>query len=82
MLQLLLLLSCASAFVPPGRGHSVHRVAPSHAVDASVLHALDASVLSDSTLALASFQDFRDGIADVVRPFAILAAVPAFAASR
>jgi hypothetical protein len=43
-----------------------------------VLHAVDASVLSDSTLALASFQDFRDGIADVVRPFAILAAVPAF----
>ena len=76
--HLLLLASSVSAFVPPGRGHSVHRVAPSHAVDASVLHALDASVLSDSTLALASFQDFRDGIADVVRPFAILAAVPAF----
>ena len=78
MLQLLLLASSATAFVLPGRGHSVRRVAPSHAIDASVLHALDASVLSDSTLALASFQDFRDGIADVVRPFAILAAVPAF----
>ena len=78
MLQLLLLLSCASAFVPPGRSNSIGRVAPPHAVDASVLHALDASTLLDSTLALASFQDFRDGIADVVRPFAILAAVPAF----
>ena len=78
MLQLLLLASSATAFVLPGRGHSVRRVAPSHAIDASVLHAVDASVLSDSTLALASFQDFRDGIADVVRPFAILAAVPAF----
>ena len=66
------------AFVPPGRSHTIGRVAPPHAVDASVLHAVDASVLSDSTLALASFQDFRDGIADVVRPFAILAAVPAF----
>ena len=76
MLQLLLLASCASAFVPTG--NCVGRVAPPHAVDASVLHAVDASVLSDSTLALASFQDFRDGIADVVRPFAILAAVPAF----
>ena len=76
MLQLLLLLSCA--FVPPGRGHCIGRVAPSHAVDVSVLHALDTSTLSESTLALASFQDFRDGIADVVRPFAILAAVPAF----
>ena len=78
MRQLLLLLSCASAFVPPGRSNTIGRVAPPHAVDASVLHAVDASVLSDSTLALASFQDFRDGIADVVRPFAILAAVPAF----
>ena len=62
MLQLLLLLSCATAFVPPGRSNTIGRVAPPHAVDASV-HALDASVLSDSTLALASFQDFRDGIA-------------------
>ena len=77
MLQLLLLASSATAFVPP-KSRCVGRVAPSHAIDASALHALDASVLSDSTLALASFQDFRDGIADVVRPFAILAAVPAF----
>ena len=78
-MQLLLLLSCASAFVTPGRSHYFSgRVAPSPAVDASVLHAIDASTLRDSTLALASFQDFRDGIADVVRPFAILAAVPAF----
>ena len=104
MLQLLLLASCASAFVPPGRSHSVGvgRVAPPHALDVSVLsdatlalaravpppHAFDASTVSTlsdvsmtldgSSLALASFQDFRDGIADVVRPFAILAAVPAF----
>jgi len=78
--HLLLLALSATAFVPPGRSHSVGggRVAPPHAVDASVLHAIDASTLLDSTLALASFQDFRDGIADVVRPFAILAAVPAF----
>ena len=89
--HLLLLASSVSAFVPPGR-HSIGRVALPHAIDASTLsdsmlalaravpppHAVDASLLSDSTLALASFQDFRDGIADVVRPFAILAAVPAF----
>ena len=88
---LLRLASCASAFVPPGRSDGIGRVAPSHAIDASTLsdsmlalarvappHAFDASVLSDSTRALASVQDFRDGIADVVRPFAILAAVPAF----
>ena len=89
--HLLLLASSVSAFVPPGR-HSIGRVALPHAIDASTLsdsmlalaravpppHAVVASVLSDSTLALASFQDFRDGIADVVRPFAILAAVPAF----
>ena len=78
MQHLLLLALSATAFVPPGRSYGIGRVAPSHAVDASVLHALDASLLSDSTLALASFQDFRDGIADVVRPFAILVAVPAF----
>ena len=100
MLQLLLLASSATAFVPPGR-HSVGRVALPHAIDASTLsdsmlalarvaplHAFDASTVSTlsdvsmtldgSSLALASFQDFRDGIADVVRPFAILAAVPAF----
>ena len=89
--HLLLLASSVSAFVPPGR-HSIGRVALPYAIDASTLsdsmlalaravpppHAVVASVLSDSTLALASFQDFRDGIADVVRPFAILAAVPAF----
>ena len=78
MLQVLLLAFSATAFVPSGRSNCVVRVAPLHALDVSVLHALDASTLSDSTLALASFQDFRDGIADVVRPFAILAAVPAF----
>ena len=46
-MQLLLLASCASAFVPPGLSHSVGvgRVAPPHAVDASTL--------SDSMLALA-----------------------------
>ena len=90
-LQHLLLLASCVAFVPPGRSHTIGRVALPHALDASTLsdsmlalaraappHAVDASVLSDSTLALASFQDFRDGIADVVRPFAILAAVPAF----
>jgi hypothetical protein len=32
----------------------------------------------DSTLSLASFQDLRDGVADVVRPLAFLAALPAF----
>ena len=32
----------------------------------------------DSTLYLASFQDLRDGVADVVRPVAFLAALPAF----
>ena len=32
----------------------------------------------DSTLSLASFQDLRDGVADVVRPVAFLAALPAF----
>ena len=101
MLQVLLLASCATAFVAPGRSHSIGRVAPSHAIDASTLsdsmlalarvappHAFDASTVSTlsdvsmtldgSSLALASFQDLRDSIADVVRPFAILAAVPAF----
>ena len=50
------------------------------AFDASAVSTLsDVSMTLDgSSLALASFQDFRDGIADVVRPFAILAAVPAF----
>ena len=97
-MQLLLLASCASAFVPPGRshGHGLDRVAPPHALDVSLLsdatlalaraappHALDASTVSTlsdvsmtldgSSLALASFQDLRDSIADVVRPFAILA---------
>ena len=99
--HLLLLASCATAFVAPGRGHGVGRVAPSHAIDASTLsdsmlalarvappHAFDASTVSTlsdvsmtldgSSLAMASFQDLRDSIADVVRPFAILAAVPAF----
>ena len=32
----------------------------------------------DSTLYLASFQDLRDGVADVVRPISFLAALPAF----
>ena len=32
----------------------------------------------DSTLSLASFQDLRDGVADVVRPLSFLAALPAF----
>ena len=89
--HLLLLASSVSAFVPPARSNRIGRVALPHAIDASTLsdsmlalarvappHAVDASTLTDSTLALASFQDFRDGIADVVRPFAILAAVPAF----
>ena len=100
-MQLLLLASCASAFVGPVGRHSVGRVVPSHAIDAPTLsdsmlalarvappHAFDASTVSTlsdvsmtldgSSLALASFQDLRDSIADVVRPFAILAAVPAF----
>ena len=49
LLQLLLLASSATAFVPPGRQPRLGRVAPSHAVDASVLHAIDASTLSDDS---------------------------------
>ena len=56
------------------------RVAPPHVFDASTVSTLSdvSTTLDGSSLALASFQDLRDSIADVVRPFAILAAVPAF----
>lgn len=47
-------------------------------LDAAALTLDAASVPGASTLALASFQDFRDGVADVVRPVALLAALPAF----
>ena len=91
--QLLLLGGCATAFVappirnsavrvarPPQSRNSVGRIAPLNAVDVSSWVDVSTTLapLSESTLVVASFQDFRDSITDIVRPFAIFAALPAF----
>ena len=74
-------LLSASTTLPELSTPSLPELAHFDAAAPSLAH-FDAAAPSlaafDSTLSLASFQDLRDGVADVVRPVAFLAALPAF----
>ena len=74
-------LLSASTTLPELSTPSLPELAHFDAAAPSLAH-FDAAAPSlaafDSTLSLASFQDLRDGVADVVRPLSFLAALPAF----
>ena len=74
-------LLSASTTLPELSTPSLPELAHLDAAAPSLAH-FDAAAPSlaalDSTLSLASFQDLRDGVADVVRPLSFLAALPAF----